>query len=35
VKERKSMGVLVRFEDFAPFNNFIEDNLSVNLPLGG
>lgn len=35
VKERKSMRVLVRFEDLAPFNNFIDENLSVNLPLGG
>jgi len=29
------MGILVRFEDPAPFNNFIDENLSVNLPLGG
>lgn len=35
VKERKIEREVVDHEDFASFNNFIDDNMSVDFPLVG
>jgi hypothetical protein len=32
---RKSVGVVVHYEDIDPFTRFIEENFLVGLPLGG